>query len=120
MASVPAINGITREQFLQLLIAQLQNQDPLNPITDQQFLSQLTALNTLQEIQALNVSFSQVLKLQQLVGGTTLIGRHIAYVPPGGGPLQNGVVQGLSVLNGEYVLHIGNDRVPLDAVRSVT
>ncbi len=119
MASVSAINTITQEQFLKLLIAQLQNQNPLEPITDQQFISQLTAFSTLQGIQSLNVSFEQMLRLQQLTGGASLIGRTVTYERTSGGPATSGTVSGLSVQNGQVVLLIGADRVNLNQIRSI-
>ena len=119
MSSVSAINTITQEQFLKLLITQLQNQNPLEPITDQQFISQLTAFSTLQGIQSLNVSFEQMLRLQQLMGGASLIGRTVTYERPAGGPPSTGSVSGINVQNGQVILLIGTERVPLEQIRSI-
>ena len=40
----------TKEQFISLLVAQLQNQDPLDPTDGTQFLSQLTEINSLEQL----------------------------------------------------------------------
>jgi flagellar basal-body rod modification protein FlgD len=40
----------TKEQFISLLVAQLQNQDPTNPVDGTQFLSQLTEINSLEQL----------------------------------------------------------------------
>ncbi len=113
-----AVSAINQDQFLQLLIAQLQNQDPLNPITDQQFINQLTALNTVQGIQSLNASFAQMLQLQQLTQGTSLIGRQVEYTPTGG-EATTGVVSALAVQDGTFVLSVGADQVGLDQITAV-
>jgi flagellar basal-body rod modification protein FlgD len=42
--------GIDQEGFLRLLVAQLQNQDPLEPLTNEQFVQQLTAFSSLDEL----------------------------------------------------------------------
>lgn len=118
MASVNGINSITQEQYLKLLITQLQNQNPLEPVTDQEFISQLTAFSTLQGIQSLNASFEQMLRLQQLMGGASLIGRTVTYAQ-NNGSTASGQVSGLSVQNGQIVLHVGAARVSLDQVRMV-
>ena len=40
----------TKEEFISLLVAQLKNQDPLNPTDGTQFLSQLTEINSLEQL----------------------------------------------------------------------
>jgi flagellar basal-body rod modification protein FlgD len=40
----------TKQEFISLLVAQLQNQDPLNPSDGTQFLSQLTEINSFEQL----------------------------------------------------------------------
>jgi flagellar basal-body rod modification protein FlgD len=40
--------------FLTLLVSQMQNQDPLNPVDSNQFVSQLTAYSQLEQLMAIN------------------------------------------------------------------
>lgn len=108
----------SQEQFLRLLVTQLQNQDPLDPISDRDFINQLAQLNSLQSLQTLNASFAQNLKLQQLTQGADLIGRRIDFRPTGGAPT-TGTVDSVAVENGQFVLRVGKNSVPLDNVTSV-
>ena len=50
--SAAATNGanVTEADFMQLLIAQLQNQDPLSPTDSNQFVSQLTSYSQLEQL----------------------------------------------------------------------
>lgn len=114
-----AVSAVGQDQFLQLLIAQLQNQDPLNPLTDQQFISQLTSLNTVQGIQSLNANFAQMLQLQQLTQGASLIGKTVEYTPTGRETTATGVVSALTAQDGTFVLTVGNDRIGLDQITVV-
>ena len=41
---------IDQEGFLTLLVAQLQNQDPLEPLSNEEFVSQLTGFSSLDEL----------------------------------------------------------------------
>jgi flagellar basal-body rod modification protein FlgD len=41
------------DEFLQLLVAQLQNQDPMDPISNEDFLTQLATFNSLQQLMAI-------------------------------------------------------------------
>ena len=47
-------NDLDREAFLTLLITQLQNQDPLNPMEDREFIAQLAQFSALEQMQILN------------------------------------------------------------------
>ena len=57
-SSSGSIGGLTMNDFLTLMTAQLQNQDPLNPTDSNQFLAQLSELSTVEGISQLNTSMS--------------------------------------------------------------
>jgi flagellar basal-body rod modification protein FlgD len=118
MASTNPISGLGTDQFLQLLVAQLQNQDPLNPISNTDFINQITSLNTVENLSNLNASFSQMLKLQQLTQGADLIGKTIDYTNSGG-TAASGKVDSVTAQNGKFVLSVGSDQVTLDQIQSV-
>jgi len=67
---------VTKDMFLQLLVAQLQNQDPLNPADGTQFLTQLAqfqqleqSMNTGQDITAMRQDLDKL--VAGLAGGST-------------------------------------------------
>ena len=68
----------TQDRFLKLLVAQLNNQDPMNPMDNAQMTTQMTQINTVSGIQQLNDTLkgmaSQFSAMQSLQG-TALIGR---------------------------------------------
>ena len=118
MSQVSSIGaGIARDQYLQLLVAQLQNQDPLNPVSDTDFIAQLSQLSQLESLQSMDANFGQVLKLQQLTSGTALIGKTVTFNDESGSP-QTGTVSAVTVQNGEFRLTVGTASVPLDQVTS--
>jgi flagellar basal-body rod modification protein FlgD len=49
-------SNLDKDSFLQLLVCQMQNQDPLNPSTDTQFVSQLATFSQLEQLQNLSTS----------------------------------------------------------------
>lgn len=57
--STPALDG-ANDMFMQLLIAQLQTQDPLSPMDPNQMVDQLVQLNTLNEVTGIRQLLQQM------------------------------------------------------------
>jgi flagellar basal-body rod modification protein FlgD len=69
-----------QEAFLQLLVAQMKNQDPTKPADPTEYLSQLAQFSTVTGVQSMNDSIanlSQALRGSQVLGGTSLVGRDV-------------------------------------------
>ena len=109
---------IGQNQFIQLLVAQMKSQNPLEPTSNGEFLGQLAQFSTLSAIENLNTNFTELMSLQQLSQGSSLIGRQVAYTNADGQEVID-VVQSLSVSDGKVVLQVGSDLVTLDKVLGV-
>lgn len=107
-----------RDQFMHLLVTQLQNQNPLEPTSQEDFLSQLSQFSMLEGIETMNARFDQMLKIQELSQGATLVGRTVEYASSNG--TQRGVVQAARMVNGDLALTIGGKNVPLSDVIGIT
>lgn len=110
---------INQQQFLQLLTAQLQNQDPLNPLSSQDFTTQLAQLSSVSGIQQLNTSIQQLLQLQQLSQGAALMGKTVTYLSSGSSSSGKGVVQGVSLQNGQLQVQVGGQQVPVSQINGI-
>jgi flagellar basal-body rod modification protein FlgD len=74
--STPSTDGsvVTKNMFLQLLVAQIKNQDPLNPTDGVQFLTQLAQFQQLEQSMNMGQDISAVRgDLDKLVQGSTQI-----------------------------------------------
>lgn len=105
--------NISGDGFLELLIAQLQNQDPLSPMDSTDFMSQLSQLQTVSELQDISRAVEAGTGLQAPM---SMLGRHITYVD-GTGMEQNGTVSAVIRSNeGNFVLDIGQQQIDLSRV----
>ena len=64
----------TEDRFLRLLVAQMRNQDPLNPLDNAQVTSQLAQINTVRGIEELNASMSKMAAASSAVSPLSAVG----------------------------------------------
>jgi flagellar basal-body rod modification protein FlgD len=70
----------SQDRFLKLLVAQLNNQDPMNPLDNAQMTSQMAQINTVSGIQQLNAtvkSMSEQFTSLQVMQGASMVGRDV-------------------------------------------
>ncbi len=79
-ASAGVSDAGSADRFLKLLVTQLQNQDPLNPMDNAEITSQMAQINTVSGIERLNTGLqgltAQVVQMQALQGAA-LVGRDV-------------------------------------------
>ena len=102
---------------MKLLLAQVRSQDPLDPIKDNEFVSQLSQFSVQSGIEKLNTNFADMLALQQLSQGANLAGKTIVFDQPNSSTLGHGVVQSVSVQGGKIQVFVNGATVPLNKIR---
>ncbi len=82
-------NGIVgKDGFLQLLLVQMRNQDPLKPMDNQQMLSQLAQFSSLEQMSQLNDNFKKSSEMESFLSATNLIGKEASIFDPASAPDQ--------------------------------
>ncbi|MBT5020632.1 MAG: flagellar hook capping protein [Planctomicrobium sp.] len=118
-----AVSGFNAElgqqQFLELMVKQLQYQDPLEPVGQQEFLQQMAQFSMVEGVEQLNTQFADVLKLQTLNQGTDLIGQTVEYQDAATGDRVQGRVNETRVIEGQLTLLVDDQRIPLAAVDAI-
>ena len=109
----------TRDEFLQLLVTQLQNQDPLEPIKQAEFLQQLAQFSALQQLETLNANFEDLLKLQELTQGANLLGRSVVFQRDDDEIPGEGTVEEVRSQDNRLLLTVNGESVPIDRVQSL-
>jgi flagellar basal-body rod modification protein FlgD len=104
--------SLDEADFLMMLVAELTNQDPLDPLTDREFVSQMAQLNTLSE----TIEVNQNLQTLHMLQATTLVGRKVEAIGPYGERVE-GVVTEVWFIDSEPHLIIDDEiMVALDYV----
>lgn len=119
------LRSVDLNQFMNLMIAELQNQDPLNPMDNSELLQQITQIREIGATNQLTESLHAMTNSQSLATASTLIGREIRALGDDLKEVQ-GKVERVSVErdeNNENIritrLHVGDQKVQLKNVREV-
>jgi len=107
-----------KELFMKLLIAQMQNQDPMEPMSNSDMMAQISQLATVESLNSLNASFSDILELARLGNGVDLVGKEVIYEQEG--ELHSGIVQSVVVRDGDIRLQIGEQQVELEDILTIS
>lgn len=112
------MNGVTSDTFMKLLITQLKNQDPTEPVGNEQLLQQLSNMRNLQANIELTGTLKSLGTNQQISSGASLIGKVVT-----GKNAQNADVYGLAdhvtVNGGIAYVGWGETEIPLSSVTGV-
>ncbi len=79
-SSTTKTNSLGQDAFLQLLVTQLQYQDPLSPMDDKEFVAELAQFSSLEQLTEINTGIENLASIgetQQLMGAVNFIGKKI-------------------------------------------
>ncbi|MGA9747255.1 MAG: flagellar hook capping FlgD N-terminal domain-containing protein [Nocardioides sp.] len=108
-----------KDLFLKLMVAQLKNQDPMNPQDSAEFLAQTAQFTSLEKLEAVATQSSQALAAQMAFGASTLAGRTVTYLGDDGATEISGTVDSVRFGAAGPVLSIGGTDVPIANVVTV-
>jgi flagellar basal-body rod modification protein FlgD len=112
-------NGLNKDQFLQLLVAQLKNQDPMAPVGSQEFMSQMAAFSTLEQVTNLAVANEEQNQMMAINQSLSLVGHQVTYVKEDES-LAEGKVESVDFGEEGFALTInGESGIPAAAVTKV-
>lgn len=110
---------VATTEFLTLLTIQLQNQDPIDPVKQEEFIGQLSQFSMLEGVETLNASFESMLRLQEISQGLDLVGKHVDYLDVESGEIATGRIDELFVDQGIVNLMIDGNPISVDLIAGV-
>lgn len=106
-SAADAINDVDLNSFLKLMITELQNQDPLNPMDNKDMLAQLSQIRAIGASDKLTSTLNTVLLGQNIATATNMIGTNVSGITDGGESF-NGWVTRVAFDKGTAKLHVEN------------
>jgi flagellar basal-body rod modification protein FlgD len=124
-STVPS-QKLDKDAFLKLLVNQVKNQDPMSPTGSTEYVAQLAQFSSLEQMQNLNDNIVGLAVLQQnnallsqLTQSSALIGQKVEWTDPTTGDARSGQVSAVKLQDGQAVLEIDGEDVPLTSITQV-
>ena len=115
---VKAPGELGKDEFLQLLVAQMRYQDPSAPMDSSQLMAQTSQLASVERLTELSTLTRQSFDLQTTLAATAMVGRRIDYVQPDGAT-SSGVVDRVALDGPAPVLRVGDQDVALNQISAI-
>ncbi len=113
--NVAAASGYTSDDFMKMLLAQLSNQNPLEPMDDTEMMSQFTQLNSLQELQSIGSAITQVSADSRMSYAANLIGKQVT-VQTADGVIDQGPVTAFVLSEDGLLIEINENGYTLEDI----
>jgi flagellar basal-body rod modification protein FlgD len=119
------LREVDMDQFLQLLIAELQQQDPLDPMDNSQILEQIGQIRQISATNQLSDTLASVLSGQQMSTASSLIGKRVSALTDAATSIE-GMVDRVSIAQDEndetqriLRVHVGDNKIRLENIREI-
>ncbi len=103
--------------FMQMLLAQLTHQNPMEPMNDSEMMGQMTQLNSLQQLQGIQTFLQEMVQVNQTGYAASLIGKQVSGQQAG--KTITGKVDSVTINNGALEIHVGNTTFNLDQLTEI-
>ncbi len=110
--------GADKEMFLQLLVAQMRYQDPMNPTDSSQFLAQSAQFTALEKMQDVADQTAKLVSAQMAFGASGLVGKQVTWTDTDGAT-KSGTVNGVTFGVDGPTLSAGGSTFPVTSLLSV-
>ena len=111
---------VDQNEFMNLMVTQMQNQNPLDPMDDTQFLAQLAQFSSLQQMTQVNTTLTSLASTLQSGQVSSLLGTTVTAQPANSSTPISGQVSAIVWQNQKPMLQIGNQVVDPSTVTQIT
>jgi len=113
-----SLKSLNMDDFLQLMISELQNQDPLNPMDNTQMLQQVSQIREIAASESLSETLQAVLFGQNVTNATSLIGKQVKALNAEGEFITGGVEK-VAIADGDIKVFVSGQAIKLNNVSEI-
>ena len=114
----PANGGFDKDMFMQLMIAQLKYQNPLEPTDTNAMVQQASQMNMAEQMNNLATNFQAALKQSQMANATGMLGHQVTYNGPDGNPV-TAWVTGVVFGKDPVITTSADHKLTMDQIQSI-
>lgn len=114
--SSSSMSALGKDDFLKLMITQLQNQDPLKPMDDTQYIAQLAQFSSLEQMSNISSTMESTYKSQSASSALSMIGKTVEWADAETGTVISGKVDSISFIDSMPKLNVGSNSVEVSNV----
>ncbi|SFL46237.1 flagellar basal-body rod modification protein FlgD [Paenibacillus sp. 1_12] len=112
-----------KDEFLKILMTQLKNQDPTDPLKDKEFIAQMAQFTSVEQLS--NMTTELKLMRQSLGLASSLIGKEVQWSIPSSksneeAKIGTGVVESIIMKDGSQYALIKNEQINLDSILRIS
>jgi flagellar basal-body rod modification protein FlgD len=112
-------DNLDMDDFFKLLTVQLTSQDPLKPMEDTEFISQMTGFSSLSEMENMAQDMKALREVQSSYNAQMMIGREVRATGPDGATVE-GIVTRIAREGDEMVPYIGDQSVSIGSISEIS
>ena len=113
------VKMLGQNEFLKLLVTQMRNQDPMQPVSDTEFIAQMAQFSSLEQTKTMSADITKLRQGNDFLQATNLLGKEVR-LNLGDMEFTKGIVTDLNVKDGEARIIVGDKTYTLDQVNSVS
>ena len=118
-ASTVSASSEDKQMFMELMVAQLRYQDPLNPADSGEFLAQSAQFTALEKMEDVSERVGALLGSQMAFGAGAMVGQQVSWMDVDGVTTHSGTISGVTFGAQGPVFDIAGEQVPLGQLLSV-
>ena len=109
-----------KDDFLKLLIVQLENQDPTKPMEDKAFIAQMAQFSSLEQMTEINKTLSNMIINNKINNSYSLLGKWVEVLDKNTNKIEEGIVTGVSFDKGSPTINFNGMTYSVDDIVKVT